>query len=347
MNKARPTLSDIAEKFGISKQAVSRALRDMPDIGQKMRLDIQEHAQEIGYAVNWAARSLATRRSGLLGIGMGSFANPFFQDVTYALSRSIKREGFTPVLVDVEAALETSGGQSAARASDVPLDGLILLEGWYDLQLTEAQIAFLDRSVAPTLYRGNLSSDLVDQVQVDWYAASRTLTRHLIELGHRKIGTIRGVGGPDNVREEDVSAKILGTVDELQAHGIDHDPQHFVRIPTGLPQARDAAANLIARADRPSAIICHTDYLAIGAIRAVTEAGLTVPGDISIAGFNDIELGRFLPISLTTIGHDRAELAEELVKRLAARIRGERNVECFKTQVLHELIPRESTDRVL
>ena len=347
MAKDRPTLADIAAQFGVSKQAVSRALRDMPDISQRTRKEIQEYAREVGYAVNWAARSLKSRRSGLIGIGMGSFTNPFFQDVTYALSKSIKQAGFTPVLVDVEAALENAGGSVLGRAPDVRLDGLILLEGWYDLKLTEAQIAFLDSSVAPTLYRGNLSSGLVDQVHVDWYAASRALTRHLIELGHRRIGTIRGVGGSGEVHEQHVSAKVSGTIYELQAHGITYDPQHFVRIPTGLPQARNAAADLIAGPDRPSAIICHTDFIAIGAIRAVTEAGLKVPRDISIAGFNDIELGRFLPISLTTIVHDRAELAEELVTRLAARIRGERKVECFKTQVWHELIPRESTGRLL
>lgn len=343
MGRDRPTLSDIAAQFGISKQAVSRALRNMPDISQKMRQEIQEYAQEIGYSVNWAARSLTARRSGLVGIGMGSFSNPFFQDVTYALSRSIKQAGFTPVLVDVEAALAVPGGKMAWRAPDVRLDGLILLEGWYNLQLTDAQIAFFDHYVAPTLFRGNLSSELVDQVQVDWYAASRTLTRHLIEIGHRRIGTIRGVGGPDDVREENVSAKILGTVDELQAHGINHDPGYFLRIPTGLRHARDAAASLIARADCPSAIICHTDYLAIGAIRAVYEAGLTVPADISIAGFNDIELGRFLPISLTTISHDRASLADELVERLLSRIDGKREVECYHTQVRHKLVVREST----
>lgn len=343
MNRARPTLSDIAEKFGLSKQAVSRALRDMPDISQKTRLEIQAYAHEIGYTVNWAARSLATRRSGLVGIGMGSFTNPFFQDVTFSLSKSIKKAGFTPVLVDVEAALASPAAGVSGHAPDVRLDGLILLEGWYDLQLTESELTFLDRSVAPTLFRGNMASERVDQVRVDWYDAARTLTRHLIDLGHRRIGTIRGVGGTEDVREETIPAKVRGTLDELKSNGLMHDPEHFVRIPTGLERARDAAAALLGRQDRPTAIICHTDYLAVGAIRAAAEAGLAVPGDVSIAGFNDIELGRFLPISLTTIGHDRNGLAEELVERLVARLAGKRSAESHQSRIRHELILREST----
>ncbi len=219
----------------------------MPDIGQKTRLEIQAYAQQIGYTVNWAARSLATRRSGLVGIGMGSFTNPFFQDVTFALSKSIKKAGYTPVLVDVEAALASSGAAVSDHAPDVRLDGLILLEGWYDLQLTENEFAFLDRSVAPTLFRGNMASERVDQVRVDRYDAARTLTRHLVDLGHRRIGTIRGVGGTEGVREETIPAKVRGTIDELKANGLMHDPEHFIRIPTGLERARDAAAALLGR----------------------------------------------------------------------------------------------------
>ena len=195
MKTARPTLSDIAKKFGISKQAVSRALRDMPDISIQTRKAVQAYSREIGYSMNWAAKSLATQTSGLIGIGMGSFTNPFFQEVTYALSRSIKQAGFIPVLVDVEATIKGLSGTSQSFAPEMPLDGLILLEGWYDMHLTEKQISLLDSNVAPTLYRGNLMSRIVDQVQVDWYSASRVLTRHLIENGHRRIAAIRGTGG--------------------------------------------------------------------------------------------------------------------------------------------------------
>jgi len=316
----------------------------MPDISERLRMEVQQYAQEIGYSVNSAARSLKSRRSGLLGIGMGSFTNPFFQDVTYALCRSIKQAGFTPVLVEVESALEAAGRAAKGQSPDVRIDGLILLEGWYDLHLTDAQVTFLDRKVAPTIFRGNLQSDhVLDQVHVDWYASAQTLTRHLIELGHRKIGIIRGVGGSAEVREESDSDKTRGTIDELQAHGLQFDPRNHIVVPTSLGQARDATARLISHPDRPTAIICHTDYLAVGAIRALTEAGLEVPDDISVAGFNDIELGRFLPTSLTTISHDRTGLADELVKRLVSRINGTREPECFQTEVHHRLVLREST----
>ena len=334
------TLAQIAAEFKLSKTAISRALRDMPDIGVETRRKVQAYAKDKEYVVNWAARSLVTNRSGLIGIGMGSFTNPFFQEVTYALVRQIKARGFSTVMIDIEPLLSDTAGLASLQAKFV--DGLILLEGWYNARLAAKDVLKLDAELAPTIYRGNLPSEEVDQVVVDWYDAAFSLTNHLVDLGHQHIAVLRGIGGGGPVYADDVSGKLQGTIDALRQRGLGLKEEMVRYLPTTLDNACQVTASLLTQSPRPTAIVCHTDYLAIGAMRAVIERGFSVPDDVSIVGFNDIEVGKYLPTSLTTIAHDRDLLAEELVERLISRIEG-RLAEQVKTNALHQILIRESS----
>jgi DNA-binding LacI/PurR family transcriptional regulator len=342
MEKARtPTLTQISTALGLSKTAVSRALRDMPDISAETKTIVQEYAARVGYRPNHAARVLVTSRTRTIGLGMGSYTNPFFQEVTFALLHEAREAGLSVLLLGISRSEET-GRLEVFPAHGAVVDGLVLLQGWYEKRPSVEDVLNFDRTVAPTLFRGNMASDEVDQIAVDWRGAAYDLTRYLLMLGHRRIGILRGISELELASDETHCQKTAGSRQALQDFGLDWDQAALRRFPSRLGSAKKAALELLLRDSRPTALICHTDYLALGAMRAARELGLRVPEDLSIAGFNDIELGAYLPTALTTVSQDKRAIAREIVDRIKSRTEDGRLAERFMSKVPHELIIRES-----
>ena len=338
---AKPRLIEISEALGLSKTAVSRALRDMPDISEATRKRVKAYASKIGYRPNLAARSLATSRNHTIGVGMGAFANPFFQDVVYALLQETRAKEMSLSLLEL-APDPVSGDLKLFPEGGGAIDALVVLEGWYERGLTADKLRDLDRNVAPTIYRGNLEGDDFDQIQVDWRSAAFDITRYLLRLGHRNIGILRGVGTTRLDTPPVPCQKTLGSLDACEQFDVPWDSVAIRRFPSHYANAKQAALELLLRKPRPTAIICHTDYLAVGAMRAAQDLGLRVPQDLSVTGFNNIELGAYLPVALTTVGHPIKEVGREIVQRVVSRINEGRPPESYRSRVPHELIIRES-----
>jgi LacI family repressor for deo operon, udp, cdd, tsx, nupC, and nupG len=334
----RPTLAQLAAQLDLSQTAVSRALRDMPDIGTETRKRVREAAAAVGYRPNWAARSLATTRTNMIGIGMGSFTNPFFHEVTAALVKQARAKEFSTLMFEVG----PGGGPELEVRMSGAVDAILLFEGWYAIPITVADILRLESRHAPVLYRGLIEGGGIDQVEVDWEDAAYHLTSHLLGLGHTRMAVLRGIPA---LAYQPLSpcAKTRGTMRAYADVGLSFDADSVYLFPSTLENARNVSLDVLSRQSRPTAIICHTDYLAVGAMRAAQDLGLKVPADVSIAGFNDIEFGRFLPITLTTISHDKDLVAAEMINRIAERLDGSRLPRSRPSIVSHRLIVRESS----
>lgn len=336
------TLADLAARAGVSVTTVSRALRDMPDIGTATKLRVRQLADELGYRPNHAARALASNRSQIIGLGMETRSNPYFEELGLGVVRAARELGWRTLLVEVREDLQTGRPRLELPATGL-IDGVVLFEGWYSRPFSTDQLHLIERAGVKVLFRGTPAAPEIDHVYVDWEQGAYQATRYLLDLRHRKIGVLRGVGSEAEVETGRRHDKLAGSERALTEAGLTLDPRYLRVFPSRLEAARAATLELLDQPDRPTALVCHDDVLALGALRAAAELGLRVPHDLSIIGFNDTEIGRFLPVALTTVGFEIAPVARELVQLLIDRIEGRREPSSVRSTERLRLIVREST----
>ncbi|MGE3911626.1 MAG: LacI family DNA-binding transcriptional regulator [Chloroflexota bacterium] len=336
------TLADLAARAGVSVTTVSRALRDMPDIGVATKLRIRQLADELGYRPNHAARALASNRSQIIGLGMETRSNPYFEELGLGVVRAARELGWRTLLVEVREDPQTGRPRLELPAAGL-IDGVLLFEGWYSRPFDAGQLHALEQSGVKVLFRGTPAAPDIDHVQIDWQEGAYQATRYLLDLRHRRIGVLRGVGSEAEVESGRRHDKLAGTEQALSEAGLALDPSLVRVFPSRLAAARTAALEVLDQPARPTALICHDDVLALGALRAATELGLRVPTDLSIVGFNDTEIGRYLPVALTTVGFEIAPVARELVRLLIDRVEGRREPASLRSTERLRLIVREST----
>ena len=336
------TLADLAARAGVSVTTVSRALRDMPDIGIATKLRIRQLADELGYRPNHAARALASNRSQIIGLGMETRSNPYFEELGLAVVRAARELGWRTLLVEVREDPQTGRPRLELPAAGL-IDGVVLFEGWYSRPFSADQLHVIERAGVKVLFRGTPAAPEIDHVQVNWEQGAYQATRYLLDLRHRRIGVLRGVGSEAEIEAARRHDKMAGSERAMTEAGLELDPRYVRVFPSRLASARAATLELLDQPDRPTALVCHDDVLALGALRAATELGLRVPHDLSIVGFNDTEIGRFLPVALTTVGFEIAPVARELVRLLVDRIEGRREPSSVRSTESLRLIVREST----
>lgn len=336
------TLADLAARAGVSVTTVSRALRDMPDIGIATKLRVRQLADELGYRPNHAARALASNRSQIIGLGMETRSNPYFEELGLAVVRAARELGWRTLLVEVREDPQTGRPRLELPAAGL-IDGVVLFEGWYSRPFSAEQLHAIERAGVKLLFRGTPAAPEIDHVQVNWEQGAYQATRYLLDLRHRRIGVLRGVGSEAEIETGRRHDKMAGNERALKEAGLELDPRYVRVFPSRLASARAATLELLDQPDRPTALVCHDDVLALGALRAATELGLRVPQDLSIVGFNDTEIGRFLPVALTTVGFEIAPVAREIVRLLIDRIEGRREPGSVRSTEHLRLIVREST----
>lgn len=336
------TLADLAARAGVSVTTVSRALRDMPDIGTPTKLRVRQLADELGYRPNHAARTLASNRSQIIGLGMETRSNPYFEELGLSVVRAARELGWRTLLVEVREDPKSGRPWLELPAAGL-IDGVLLFEGWYSRPFDAAQLHAIEQSGVKVLFRGTPAAPEIDHVRVDWEQGAYQATRYLLDLRHRRIGVLRGVGSEAEIETGRRHDKMAGSERAMAEAGLSLDPRYVRIFPSRLGDARAATFELLDQEDRPTALVCHDDVLALGAFRAAAELGLRVPHDLSIVGFNDTEIGRFLPVALTTVGFEIAPVARELVRLLIDRIEGRREASSARSTERLRLIVREST----
>lgn len=326
-------LSDVAARAGVSVKTVSNVINDYPHITAQTRAKVEAAIAALDYRPNVSARSLRKGRSDFIALAIPEMASPYFAELGAAISRAAKRRGIT-VLID-----QTEGEASAEK---LVLDGMRgqLIDGiiFSPIITAPAKISAAATGKPLVLLGERPPGDNFDRVAVDSVQASYDATSHLIGIGRRRIAAI-GVGGTSTG-----AVRRKGYRKALKAAGIPHDPA-LELAGTGYHRPDGAASmrELLALPQPPDAVFCFNDLLALGALRTLADAGLKVPDDVAVVGFDDIEDGRYHSPSLTTISPDKEWLADNAVSLLLERIAGNGEAARRDLTVPHTLEIREST----
>ncbi|MBD8527360.1 LacI family DNA-binding transcriptional regulator [Pseudomarimonas arenosa] len=321
--KGKPTSFDIAYRAGVSQSTVSRALRGSPLVSPETRKRIQEIAKEINYKVDKNASNLRRQHSVTLALLLfedpttdDSLINPFFLSMLGSITRACARHGYD-LLVSFQ---QLSDDWHADYQDSHKADGLILL-GYGDYVKAKPKLQKLVEQGTKFVRWGSLvpgQSEL--SVGCDNVQGGRSITEHLLSLGRRRIGFIGNVseGSPE------FADRYRGHAEALKRAKIKLDPMLQIDAVDSTEQVGyQAAQTLLASGQRFDAIFAASDLLAIGALRALAEAGLAVPQQVSVVGFDNIPISNYSIPPLTTVSQDTTRAGEVLVESVLNLIREE------------------------
>jgi LacI family transcriptional regulator len=324
----RVTIREVARAAGVSVATVSRVLNESGPVAGETRDRIRRVAGEMRYIPNDAARSLSMRRTGTLGVLLPDLYGEFFSEVIRGLDQAAQRARFHLLLSsshnnrhDIEAALQAMRGR---------VDGLVVMSPHIDVAVLAAN---LPESLPAVMLNTPQSSSEFDTFGVDNFGGARAMVAHLAEHGHRRIAMVRGPE-PNHDAEE----RLRGYRAALADAGIAVDAALEVEGDFTEEGGYEAVRRLLALDARPTAIFAANDSTAIGAMSALREAGVAVPGDVAVAGFDDIPISRYLTPALSSVRVSINELGaramEQLVRAVESENRHERTHQTLPTSLV-------------
>lgn len=332
-------LEDIARKAGVSRSTVSRVVNDDPNVNEVTRVRVQKIIEQEHYQPHPAARALVTQRAQLIGVAIPQTTNVFFGDNSYfpmllqgIAETTIQRD--YAMLLWLSQSHEERGGFSERVSRNRQADGLIIASVTQDdplfSKLVRTKRLFVMVESPPRF------DDMINFVTIDNVAASYEAVKHLIQLGRRRIAVITG-----QINIRDGAERLRGYESALKDAGMAVDPDLIYYGQFSRPHGYEGAKYLLPK--KPDAIVCGGDTIAIGVFDAVREAGLRIPDDIAVTGFDDLDVAVQANPPLTTIRHSVQHVGAVAAQLLIDLIEG-------KCQAPHhivlptELIVRRSTD---
>ncbi|MEO7350770.1 MAG: LacI family DNA-binding transcriptional regulator [Marmoricola sp.] len=298
----------MAEHAGVSKSLVSLVLRGDPHVSESRRTAVQKSMDELGYRPNLHARGLSRARSDLVGVLLNDLRNPWFVDLLEGLSTTLHSAGLEPVLVDSRTD-QRVGRRSIATLLARGVDGFVVVG-----TTTEAEAIREAALTVPVVLAGTRDPDLpgVDVVVDDDLTGGRLATEHLLSLGHERIAHLRGPGQIGDLR-------LAGHREAMTAVGLDGD---FYAETGGMSEESGYAATrrLLTRPDRPTAVFAFNDIVAVGALSAAADHGLSIPGDVSVVGYDNTYLSRIRHISLTSVDNGNFSVGAQAGRFLVQRL---------------------------
>lgn len=331
------TIKDIARIAGVAPSVVSRALNNKYGVKESTRQRIIQIARELGYYPNSAARSLVTRRSETIGIVMADISEPFYSQSIKGMEYVAKQTGYTLLFSNSYENVE-QGQVLHKMISGERVDGLVIVGS--NIQEKSFISLLLERDIPFVLVERKFSDPRVNCIWLDNVKGGYMATKYLIEKGHRRIGHIAG-----NLYFQVALDRIEGYKRALAEAGIDFS-QEWVAAGDFLTHGGYRAMKELLPLGC-TAVFVANDAMAYGALRAISEAGLKVPDDIAIVGFDDLEFSSLTNPPLTTIRQPRYEMGRKSLEILTSILRERRSGDeaspdgvkvCFQP----ELIVRQS-----
>lgn len=326
MQHQRPKIVDVARLAGVSTATVSRVLSNPDVVSAETRRSVEEAIRQTGYRLNHAARNLRHRRTGGVVALVPNLSNPFFSQILAGMAAVLADAGYNLLIADTRA----MGGETLlSYAEPSRADGLIVLDGTLPAE-------GLARRVPVVLACEWIPGFAAPRVKIDNRAAAALAVAHLADLGHRVVAHV--AGPPGNVLSE---ARLAGAEQALAERGLP-SPRVFPGD-FSLDSGRRAGEMWLALApqERPTAVFLASDAMACGFIGEIQHQGLAVPRDVSVIGFDDIELVSHMTPALSTIRQPREAIGRHAAQRLIDRIAGDEGTE--DTVLPVELVVRAST----
>ncbi|RAZ33056.1 LacI family DNA-binding transcriptional regulator [Microbacterium sp. SMR1] len=335
----RATMKDVAALAGVSAKTVSNVLTGTAAVRPQTQQRVESAMRELDFVPNLSARGLRNGRSGVIAIALPDLATAFSAEMLHHLVDAAHQRGYA-VQIE-ETALEPERERDlVSRARQHLVDGVVL-----NPIRIEDSVVDRDERLPPVVLIGEVEQHVTDRVLVDSRGGARDAVAHLVARGARRIAAIGGDDQPE-LATATSRLRLAGVRDGLAAAGLEHDRRREVNL---LPWNMEAGAlgvrTLLDRGVEVDALLCFTDSIAVGALHELARAGIRVPEDVLVCGFDDIEQSRFTTPQLTTVSFDRNEFARATIALLEERIAA-RDVPVRAVAIEHRVVARASTDAV-
>lgn len=334
-----PTLHDVAARAGVSIKTVSNVLRGVTaKASEATAARVYAAIEELNYRPNLSARRLRTGHSDVIALAVPDLRNPYFAELAAAMIGAARDAGYTLLIEETggDAALEFT---AAEGLHDPLIEGVILSP----LAIDQAKLAARSRKLPLVLLGEREYEGPDDHVLFDNVEASYRITEHLLQQGYSRIAVI---GRQQNPPHATAVKRLAGYRAALRKAGIGYERKLAPAVP-GAPYGKAmgaaAAHKLFTLPQRPDAIYCFADVLALGALRAAHEHGLYSPQHFGLAGFDGIEEGKFSVPTLTTVAVDFSDIAGLAVNALVERMRSTTTVPHRELRCRYELVIGESS----
>jgi LacI family transcriptional regulator len=331
------TISDVAVKAGVSKATVSRVLNNTAVVNKKTRIRVLKAIEELNYTPSFLAKGMRRKKTSTFGIIIPDFRNLYYSELLKSLEDEARKHDYIAIICTGEMNAEREREYIEYLLSR-QVEGLILC-CYVNIMENKAYIQHIARKI-PIIVMDQPSVGLpLSSAYADGYKGFRKLLSYLIEKGHRKIGMIRSMH-----RYPCSESRFIGYKDTLEEHGIVVDQNLIEESEFTAAGGYDAAKRLLGRS-KPTAIVGVNDLIAIGVLKYVREMGYSVPGDIAIAGFDNIALSSLVSPQLTTVNIPVEQVAEEAITQLVRKIKNPRSRN-RDIVIDTELVIRQSTEQV-
>lgn len=343
--RKQATLSDIAAKSGVATMTVSRVVNGTGYVSEETRERVLLAVKEMNYRRNGLARNLKRQRTETVGLVLGDISNPYSTELANAVRESLSSKGYS-MFICISEQSATEDIMAFESLVDHNVDGIIVATR-SNTEGDERLTSIADSSLPIVVVGRDFHHESVDSISADNFTGGFEATQHLIDLGHRRIGFIGAA-----FENRGSLKRLQGYLKALETHGIEIDE----RLITGRTETisdvpgystekigYEGMKRLLSLPNRPTAVFARNDFTAVGAITAINEAGLAIPQDIAIVGFDDTPLALHTVPPLTTVRQPmrlQGQLAAEMLLR---RITGAEPADREERILDCELIVRKST----
>lgn len=312
------TIKDIARQLKVSTTTISNALNDKPGVGKVVKGKIVKMAREMGYQPNYFAKGLVSKQSFAIGLIVSNIADPFNSELALGVQEKINELGYNMMLFNTKHSVENEKRMIEMLISR-GADGIVLSTALQDDPnidlLNEMQIPYV---LVNRLILNPKKASQIDSVSVDSYGGSYKAARHLCRLGHTRIGIIAG-----DMQASNAILLTQGSKDAFAEFDIHIRPDLFVDCGFSRKKAFQAAQVILARKNRPTALLIQGDNMALGVREAAFEIGLNIPKDLAIIGFDDISISSLAGIELTTVSQNQYNMGMTGAELLIKKIKGQ------------------------
>lgn len=332
------SIKGVAKLADVSIATVSRCINNPEKVSERTRLKVQDAIVQTGYSPNTLAQSFRRGRTNLVMVVLPSIGDPFFTAVMRGIRTAAKAKGYSVLIEETQFNSKTADEVGAMLVSR-QTDGIILLASMSPFG-TEILSAKSRRRLPIVVGCEKVSSELADlpSVHIDNVAAAKEATNYLISLGHERIGMIYGQESSLLTKDRE-----LGYRAAMKQAQLPIESGWLTEGRLSISDARRATRELLNHSHRPTAIFCANDEMAIGCLHEIKSAGLRVPEDVSVIGFDDIRYAEVTDPPLTTISQPAEEIGECVMYRLCRRIEeGPGNTNSESQIVPHKLVIRQS-----
>ena len=333
----RLDIRDVASHAGVSIATVSRTINSVPTVDKELAARVWRSIAELNYFPNTQARALVSGKSRLMGLLISEITNPFFPELIQGFEEIASEHSYETLIGSTN--YDTRRMELCIRRMiERHVEGVAVMTFGIEGPLLGELVS---RNIPMVFVDAAITGTKAAVLQVDYQQGFKEAVRHLADLGHTRMAFITGP-----MVQRTCELRQQAFEDALKLCGLDVRPEWIVEGNHSLLGGMAAMEKLLKQRERPTAVLCSNDLTAIGVLRTLASAGISVPGDVSVVGFDDIDLTQFVFPPLTSIRMSRSDLARGAFSLLRAQVEGTEVTPQRRAMVPTSLTVRESTGPV-